>query len=66
MKPYSTFYTYKEVVSSQGLKLDQVQRIQDGTFIPMDEDNVDYQECLYWLEQGNKLLPADTPIEGTK
>lgn len=63
MKPYSTFYTYKEVVSSQGQKLNQVQRVQDGAFIPMDDDNTDYQECLYWLEQGNTLLPAN---EGNK
>jgi hypothetical protein len=29
-------------------------RDEDGAFIPFDEDNVDYQEYLWWLEQGNE------------
>lgn len=29
------------------------------TFIPMNEDNADYQKYLKWLEEGNEPLPAD-------
>jgi hypothetical protein len=31
-----------------------IQRDEDSAFIPFDEDNVDYQEYLWWLEQGNE------------
>ncbi len=30
----------------------------DGTWIPTDPANTDYQACLKWLAEGNQLLPA--------
>jgi len=36
-----------------------VQRLDDGTCIPFDPANTDYQEYLRWLEAGNQPLPAD-------
>jgi hypothetical protein len=31
----------------------------DGTSIPFDPDNTDYQEYLKWVEAGNTPEPAD-------
>ena len=38
-----------------------VVEFSDGskTFIPINEDNADYQEYLAWLAEGNTPLPAD-------
>jgi hypothetical protein len=33
----------------------------DGTFIPFDPANTDYQAFLLWKSQGNEPLPADDP-----
>jgi hypothetical protein len=40
-----------------------IKRIADGSFIPMDEANTDYQEYLRWLEAGNTPLPSDEVTE---
>ena len=37
----------------------QVQRINDGAFIPFNEANIDYQEYLKWVAKGNKAMEAD-------
>ena len=31
----------------------------DGTWIPFNPDNTDYQQYLKWVAEGNTPLPAD-------
>ena len=51
--------TYKEI-SGQFGKLPIVVR-NDGSHIPFDPANTDYQEYLKWVAEGNEPLPPDTP-----
>ncbi len=36
-----------------------IQRASDGAFIPVDERNADYRDCLVWLAKGNELAPVE-------
>lgn len=36
-----------------------VKRLSDSAYIPFDEGNVDYQEYLKWVAEGNTPLPPE-------
>ena len=36
-----------------------IQRASDGAFIPVDDRNADYRDCLAWLAKGNELAPVE-------
>lgn len=36
-----------------------IRRLSDGTAIPFDPDNIDYQKYLEWVAEGNTPLPAE-------
>jgi hypothetical protein len=40
-----------------------VLRLSDGTCIPFDPANTDYQKYLQWLSEGGVPLPADEVTE---
>jgi hypothetical protein len=40
-------------------------RDEDGAFIPMDPDNIDCQEYLRWLDEGNEPAEAQPPNQPT-
>ena len=39
-----------------------IQRDADQAFIPFDEANVDYQDYLAWLDEGNEPTPYMPPL----
>ena len=41
-------------------KIVSVLRQQDGASIPFDPANMDYQEYLKWVAEGNEPLPPDS------
>ena len=53
-------YTYKKTKGSNGKELtNHIVRKEDNASIPFDPTNIDYQEYLVWLAEGNEPLPAD-------
>ena len=55
--------TYTQVWDAmQGQVSDQtILRDEDQAFIPFDPDNVDYQQYLAWLDEGNEPTPCTPP-----
>tara|TARA_R100000988_G_C3951116_1_gene141139 strand:- start:66 stop:233 length:168 start_codon:yes stop_codon:yes gene_type:complete len=53
-------YTYKKLKTAQGEDdLENIKRIEDSAFIPFDPGNIDYQEYLKWVAEGNTAEAAD-------
>lgn len=50
---------YKLIKDLMSNEINNVKRISDDTFIPMVEDNKDYQAYLKWVAEGNTPEPAD-------
>jgi hypothetical protein len=55
-------FTYKQLRGLDGADNLVVLRY-DGSFIPFDPANTDYQAYLKWLEEGNTPEPADEVAE---
>ena len=43
----------------EGLKVTSILRQSDNACIPFDPTNMDYQDYLKWVAEGNTPLPAD-------
>ena len=52
-------YTYKNVKDIDGSIGNYILRKEDNAFIPKDEANMDYQEYLAWVAQGNTAEDLD-------
>jgi hypothetical protein len=50
---------YKLINSPMTNELSCILRLSDKAFIPVSEDNADYQEYMRWVDSGNTPEPAD-------
>ena len=48
----------KDITNNQA-RTDLIENMSNGTFIPFDPANTDYQQYLAWLAEGNTPLPAE-------
>ena len=52
-------YKLIDMTLKSGINIKSILRLSDNAHIPLSEDNIDYQEYLKWLAEGNEPLPAD-------
>jgi hypothetical protein len=50
---------YQQCKDSFGNIVNCILRLSDNAFIPFDLTNIDYQNYLKWLDEGNTPLPAN-------
>jgi hypothetical protein len=50
---------YQKINDRTGQEAQCIKRLADNAFIPMDEQNVDYQAYLAWVAEGGVPEPAD-------
>lgn len=50
---------YQQLPDQFGQPAQCIKRLSDNAFIPMNEDNTDYQAYLDWVAEGNTPEPAD-------
>ena len=50
---------YKQCKNPEGTIANCIKRLSDGTLIPFDQANTDYQEYLAWLAEGNTPEEAE-------
>ena len=50
---------YKLQNDSRGNEVRGVLRLADNAFIPFETQNVDYQQYLAWVAEGNTPTPAE-------
>mgnify|MGYP001182447489 CR=1 FL=1 len=54
-------YTYKKIIDffTKKESTNTILRKEDNAFIPINEENKDYQDYLEWVAKGNTIEEAD-------
>ena len=52
---------YKQIFNNDTNEVTGILRLLDNAYIPFDQANIDYQEYLKWVDEGNTPEPVDEP-----